>query len=169
MSVSPSFFTVSVHLGTWQVPPEQTPLVQSAGTAQAFPSLHGVQLPPQSTSVSVPFLTVSVQLGAEQVIVAGSHTPLTQSAPMAQPRVSAHGEQLPPQSTSVSEPFATPSLGRHEGVWQRLGEPAQTPLSQSLASVQRVSDGHLVVQPLPQSMPASVPFLTPSLQSGAAH
>jgi hypothetical protein len=42
-SVSVPFLTLSrppVHFGTWQMPPVQTPLVQSAATPHAFPSAH---------------------------------------------------------------------------------------------------------------------------------
>jgi hypothetical protein len=47
------------------VPPTQlSPVAQSAATEQDLPSAHGGHDPPQSTSVSVPFLTPSVQLGA---------------------------------------------------------------------------------------------------------
>ena len=63
------------------------------------------QVPPQSTSVSGPFFTVSVQIGAEHFLVTPSQTPLVQSAVVAQVFPSAHFAQLPPQSTSVSDPF----------------------------------------------------------------
>jgi hypothetical protein len=41
-----------------------TPLWQSVATLQASPVAHFPQLPPQSASVSAPFLIWSVQLGA---------------------------------------------------------------------------------------------------------
>jgi hypothetical protein len=71
------------------------------------------QMPPQSTSDSFWFLTVSLQLGAWQVqggtgqMLLTPHTALTQSDPDTQERVAAHRGQAfgPPQSTSVSEPF----------------------------------------------------------------
>jgi hypothetical protein len=52
---------------------------QFGGTLQDCPSLQSGQLPPQSTSVSLPFITPSVQLG-------GAHWPfmhcaVTQSPP----------------------------------------------------------------------------------------
>jgi hypothetical protein len=66
--------------------------------------------PPQSTSVSVPFLTVSVGLGAAHTLLA--HTKLAQSLATAQPLLGPQGVALlPPQSMSVSSPFLTPSLG----------------------------------------------------------
>jgi hypothetical protein len=40
---------------------------------------HCEQLPPQSMSLSVPFLTESVQLGAWHFLVLALHTPLWQS------------------------------------------------------------------------------------------
>src|SRR4051812_8667208 len=51
-SASPPFFTPSVHVGVAQPPPAHTPLAQSAGIAQCFPSAQaGHAPPPQSTSV----------------------------------------------------------------------------------------------------------------------
>jgi hypothetical protein len=66
MSVSVPFFTLSVHAGVWHVPgdPVQMPLWQSDATTQNASVAHlGQAPPPQSTSVSVPFLTVSVHAG----------------------------------------------------------------------------------------------------------
>jgi hypothetical protein len=92
--------------------PLQEPSTQSAPVVQAWPVLHLVaQLPPQSTSVSSPFTTPSLQLGSAHTFP--EQTPLRQSAcaehclPRSQPA------QLPPQSTSVSSPFWTLSV--HEG------------------------------------------------------
>src|SRR5689334_2678310 len=47
-----------------QIPPEQLAFLQSASTLHAFPSSHFWQEPPQSTSVSVPFFALSMQLAA---------------------------------------------------------------------------------------------------------
>ena len=66
-SVSLPFFTPSEQLAPWHVSgvPEHTPLWQSEPALHVLPAAHLPQLaPPQSTSVSVPFLTKSVQLGA---------------------------------------------------------------------------------------------------------
>jgi hypothetical protein len=72
--------------------------------------MQGEQVPPQSTSVSTPFLTESAQLGARQV-PSVPHTPLRQSALETQPSpVPQPGQAPPPQSTSVSVPFRAPSL-----------------------------------------------------------
>ena len=51
--------TPSVHFGAWQIPPTQVLFVQSLLATHFFPSAHlraiVAQLPPQSTSVSLPF------------------------------------------------------------------------------------------------------------------
>src|SRR5437870_5180405 len=70
---------------------------------------HDGQLPPQSTSVSLPFLTPSLHDGGWQALF--THSPFMQSVPMRQPCMSAHLLQSgPPQSTSVSMPFLIMSL-----------------------------------------------------------
>jgi hypothetical protein len=75
-------------------------------TAQVAP-----QLPPQSTSVSVPFLTVSVQAAAAHLLPV--HLPLpgnAQSVLATHVALTAHvAPQFPPQSTSVSVPSFTRS------------------------------------------------------------
>jgi len=67
MACSVPFFTPSVHVGAWhesvQKRPvqEHTPLVQSAAAPHFFVSAHFAQVPPpQSTSVSLPVIFVSV-------------------------------------------------------------------------------------------------------------
>src|SRR5262249_2937695 len=51
----------SMHVPATQVPPVQTPSTQSTPARQCFPVSHaGHGLPPQSTSVSFPFLTPSL-------------------------------------------------------------------------------------------------------------
>jgi hypothetical protein len=65
VSVSLPFFTLSEQLAAWHLSgePEQTPLWQSVERAHVRPVVHLGQLaPPQSVSVSVPFLTTSVQV-----------------------------------------------------------------------------------------------------------
>jgi hypothetical protein len=85
-----------------------------------------VQLPPQSTSVSLPFLIPSPhelprQLPLEQLLLA-------QSVDTLQVLVVAQREQLvaPPQSTSDSPPFLTAS--EQVGARHVLVVPEQTPL-----------------------------------------
>src|SRR5262245_5901992 len=80
MSDSPLLRVPSEQLG-WQVPPEQFWPTQSAFITQSFPSAHGGQDPPQSTSVSVPFLIMSPHCAAAHLYVAMSQTLLAQSAP----------------------------------------------------------------------------------------
>ena len=59
----------------------------------AFPLAHAAQLaPPQSVSVSVPFLTPSLQLELEHRLAV--HTPLTQSEPIPQILPETQAEQL---------------------------------------------------------------------------
>jgi hypothetical protein len=73
---------------------------------------HRPQLPPpQSTSVSAPFLIPSLQVGAGAAQKPAVQTALaTQSPAVAQAFPMAHRPQLPPpQSTSVSAPFLIPS------------------------------------------------------------
>jgi hypothetical protein len=91
--------------------PLQTPLWQSLPMLQAFKSAHLVpHEPPQSTSVSVPFFTLSLQLPVVQRLLV--QTPLTQSLPAVQAKPPAQRVQLdePPQSTADSPPFLTLSL-----------------------------------------------------------
>jgi hypothetical protein len=91
--------------------PLQTPLWQSAPTLHAFKSAHFVpHEPPQSTSVSVPFFTLSLQLPAVHMLPL--QTPLKQSLPAVHDRPPAQRVQLdvPPQSTADSPPFLTVSL-----------------------------------------------------------
>jgi hypothetical protein len=66
-------------------------------------------MPPQSTSVSLPFMMLSVQLMPAQVPLV--QWLLTQSEASSQSSsVPQRGQAVgPPQSTSVSAPFMTPS------------------------------------------------------------
>src|SRR5262249_18557672 len=65
------------------------------------------QPPPQSTSVSAPSATPSVQLAAQALL---PHIALRQSLSIMQALVGPHfGHVPPPQSTSVSPPFFWPS------------------------------------------------------------
>jgi hypothetical protein len=62
---------------------EQRPLAQSAFAAQGASLSHPAQLPPQSTALSLPFLTPSEHVGAWHASCA--QTPLSQSVASAQP------------------------------------------------------------------------------------
>jgi hypothetical protein len=83
-----------------------------------LPAAHFAQeAPPQSMSLSAPFLTRSVQFGAWQRAGVPLHTPLWQSAATAQSLPLMHLEHTtPPQSMSVSSWFLTTSV--QLGSWQ---------------------------------------------------
>ena len=60
--------TPSPQAAAWHMPPVHTPLWQSLPVPQAWPSAQRLPWltqvePPQSTSVSAPFFTVSAQAG----------------------------------------------------------------------------------------------------------
>jgi hypothetical protein len=144
----------------------QTLLRQSLFTTHCFPELHRTQAPPQSTSVSVPFLTVSLQAGTEHR--PPLHTPLVQSVLSAQPWPSEHfGQVGPPQSTSVSGPFLARSL--HVGTAHF--PPLQTPLVQSVLAVQLRPSEHFGQLGPPQSTSVSASFriLSVHVPAGAVH
>jgi hypothetical protein len=121
MSVSLPFFTPSLLVGARQTLPVHAPLAQSLPTTHAFPSTHGgafVATPlaprPQSTSLSLPFFTPSVLVGARHAPSVPEalleQTRLVQSRASAHALPSAHaGADAPPQSTSVSSPLRRPS------------------------------------------------------------
>src|SRR2546421_516004 len=80
MPVSFPFFTPSVFVGARQMPPLQTPLVQSAVILHFLGSSPLGRSPPQSRSVSLPFFRPSLQLAAAHTPVAWLQTPDGQSA-----------------------------------------------------------------------------------------
>lgn len=87
--------------------PSPAATAQSAVTLQPWAWGHlSAQLPPQSTSVSSPFFTLSVQ--ADALHTSSPHTPLRQSAAVAQPWPSGHKPHEPPQSLPVSSPSFSP-------------------------------------------------------------
>jgi hypothetical protein len=91
-------------------PRMQTRLSQSSGTLHKRPSAQGAQLPPQSASVSVPFLTPSAQVGNSQKPELTLQTALVQSPPKLQRLPGSHLSHAgPPQSTSVSAPLCAES------------------------------------------------------------
>jgi len=125
------------------------------------PGGQGGQVPPQSTSVSVPLLTPSLQ--PEPAHVPELQIPLSQSGPMAQSWPGVHVEQSgPPQSTSVSVPSTMPFL--------QTGSERQVPLEQYEPDWQSVWVTHLPRRPHPvqsgppQSTSVSPPFCAPSPQ-----
>jgi hypothetical protein len=171
-SVSVRFLCASVQDGWVQVRlGPQIVLTQSASWAQPLPSAHfwGVasarQGPPQSASVSPPFLVWSEQVGAAHV--PPLQTPLTQLLAILHVRFTAHFAQVTPfgsapQSVSPSRPFLMPSW--QVGTWQNLGLPSHTPLMQSRAKLQVTPSAQGPQTAPPQLMPVSSPFWTVSLQ-----
>jgi hypothetical protein len=125
----------------------------------------GAHEPPQSTSVSVPFRTLSVQEGTAQVFGVPLHTLLAQSVAAPHFFPFAHGGQLPPQFRSVSVPFCTASV--HDGA-AHLPSAPHTPLAQSAATPHFRPSPHGGQLP-PQFRSVSVPFCTASVHDGAAH
>jgi hypothetical protein len=161
MSASLPFLMPSVQLGAWQRPPMQLALAQSAPRTQALPGPHAGQpepVPPQSTSLSVPFFTVSAQVRATHRVAV--QTRLPQSPPILHFLPVPQPAQGPPQSTSVSALFLTASA--HEGVAQTPA--VQTPLMQSPASTQVFRSWQAPQAGPPQSTSVSVPFLIRSPQ-----
>ena len=157
--------------------------LQSLAAPQAAPSLHrlqfevydvaqalaGAQSPPQSGPISVPFFTVSVQVG--EVHLPLLHQPVAQSKSLVQALVSGHFVgQVPPQSMSDSEPFCILSV--QEGVAHRAVEPLHHWFRQSSLIVQADPSAQgLVARQAgpPQSVAVSPWFCTVSVQVGAAH
>ena len=96
--------TPSLQVAIAHTPAVHTPEAQSLRAPQTLPAAHGVQLPPQSTSDSLPFFLPSLQLGAAQMPAV--HTIEVQSLAPRHLRLGAQGPQAPPpQSTSLSLPF----------------------------------------------------------------
>src|SRR6185503_21083953 len=124
----------------------QTELTQSPFVVQTRPALHFGQVdPPQSTSVSLPFMTPSEHDAAVQTLFV--HRLLVQSAFALHAWPLGHFGQLPPQSTADSEPFFTLSV--QFGAWH--SPDVQTPLEQSPAKVQIFCAAHPGQVPPPQS------------------
>jgi hypothetical protein len=136
-----------------QTPPEQRLVVQSALTVHVLDGVHLLgQLPPQSTSVSAPFLMPSLQLAATGVAqtLLPLQKPLMQSVPTIQIFPLAHAKHVPPpQSTSVSG----------LSIWLLLQVAAS--VTQSLMLVRPVSE--LVPELAPQEIRVGelLPLITP--------
>jgi hypothetical protein len=113
-------------------------------------------------ALSLPFFTVSVQLGAWHAPPV--QTPLWQSLPVPQVCPVTQRAQLvtPPQSAWLSPPFLTVSV--QVGAWQVFGVPLQTPLWQSPFTEQRRVVAHFGQSAPPQSTSVSPPFCTRSEQ-----
>src|SRR3954465_9254425 len=126
----------------------------------------GAQEPPQSTSVSLLFLTPSVQLGTAQVlVVVPVHTPLAQSPAAAQTFPLAHFAHFgPPQLRSVSIPFLTAS----SQAGAAHSPPLHTPLAQSPPLVHILPSAQVGQAPPPQFRSVSAPFRAVSVHVGTA-
>jgi len=156
--------------------------------AQLLPALHlwfvahrgqAIAGSPQSTSVSAPFLTPSVQVGSwhsrrqTPVEKPSAHLPLAQLTPtlhffpVAQ---RAQASAVSPQSTSNSPPFFTPSLHvawTHSRRGTPVEEPsAQVPLAQLLLRPHFLNNGQRgqTIAGSPQSTSDSPLFFAPSVQ-----
>jgi hypothetical protein len=139
MPDSPWFETASLQVGARQRPPMHTLLTQSVPLLQVWLSSHFVlQLPPQSTSVSLPFLTESLQVATWQMRF--TQRPLWQSVAVrhAWPWMQLGPQSSPPQSRSDSSPLTAPSS--QLGATQRPS--LQTSLRQSALTSHAASSGH---------------------------
>jgi hypothetical protein len=146
-----------VQLGLLHVPAVQAPLAQSLPAAQRLPGGHGLHVPPQSTSVSVPFFTESAHPGVWQTPAV--HTELRQSLGNRHAAPPVHTPHAPPpQSMSVSLPFLTKSV--QLAAWQTA---AQTSDTQSPAALQTLPVPHDGQVAPPQSASVSLPLTTASL------
>jgi hypothetical protein len=142
--------------------PVQTDVEQSDATRQLLPGVQPAQVPPQSTSVSLPFWTRSLQPGWVQT--PDEQNVVTQSAPVRHVCPSAQTAHVPPpQSTSVSAPFSTLSL--HVEAWHTLA--VQTPLVQSPPTSQAAPGRQSGQDVPPQSTSLSLPLRMVSVQLGA--
>jgi hypothetical protein len=150
--------------------PEQIPLLhplfaQSLSCAQCRPYAHGEHEPPQSMSVSSPFLIESLHCAGTQTWLE-LHAKVSQSVPRKHPPPTGHpGQLLPPQSLPVSSPFFTPSLQLGPTGASHL-PPVHLPLSQSLPALHAWSAAHLLGQSPPQSTSVSLPSFFPFEQLG---
>src|SRR3954452_1216512 len=97
-------------LAPTQRAPSQRWVRHSALLRQTLVLVEGLQLPPQSTSVSAPFLMWSVHENAALEQTPARQLPLWQSSNLEQALPPGQGLHSPPQSTAVSFPFLTPSL-----------------------------------------------------------
>jgi hypothetical protein len=153
-----------VQLGARQESVTQFALEQSDAPLHfLLVAQFGHDPPPQSTSVSVPFLMESVQVAPAQW--PALHESVVQSAPTRQRSVSLHGGQAPPQSMSVSMPFCKRSLqtaALQWKFWQICDRHSESP-------VHAWSARHAGQSVPPQSVSVSFAFATPSLHVAGWH
>jgi hypothetical protein len=169
-AVSEPFFTVSVHDAVWQTPAVHTPLAgstQSVAFAHFLPAPHAVHVPPpQSTSVSAPFWTLSLQPAPWQAPAV--QTPLAQSVGKVHAEPVPHFEvHVPPQSMAVSEPFWTPSAQPAAAHLPLVHLPLAG-RTQSMLPEHSLPTAHFDAHDPPQSVSVSGPLRTRSVQLAAA-
>jgi hypothetical protein len=141
----------------------QTPLKQSLPTAHILFRAHLLgQLPPQSTSVSLPFCTPSLHEMGWQTLP--THDALAQSIAPRQRSPSPHLGHDPPQSMSVSLPFCTLSVHEKPPHTRFGAVPWQMPVTQSAGTLQCLPEAQAGQVPPPQSTSVSAPSCAPSLQ-----
>jgi hypothetical protein len=123
--------------------------------AQPCPAAHLAHTgPPQSVSVSPPFLMPSTQVGLAGTQMLPTQEPLLQSEPAPQIQPLEHLTQAaPPQSMSLSVPFFTTSpqgaLGTMQMPFWHWAKPPM--ITQSPAPVQVLPTAHLGQAAPPQS------------------
>ena len=169
MSDSDSSCWPSEQLDGWQRPCVQGPSTQSTASRHGCPSAHldakgpKAHPPPQSTPVSVPFVTPSVHVATRHDC--STHTPLWQSLGPAHIVPSGHfAHTAPPQSMDDSSWLRIESA--LVGARHRFASP-QLLLTQSLARTHVppvMQDTQMIP---PQSMSVSSWFTSPSAQVGA--
>ncbi len=124
--------------------------------------------PPQSTSVSPPFFTPSLDVGTTHALAV--HASSWQSAFALHAFMSAHfGAVAPPQSTSVSSPSFFPSVGDGSAQVPMLHAPAQ---SSFVLHACPAAHGCVAATVPPQSTPVSPALRRPSMCAsggGSAH
>lgn len=135
---------------------QKSPAWQSRSRRHALPPPQGRHVPPpQSMSVSSPFLMPSVQVGAADWQIPALHVdPLGQTLP--------HAPQFDASVASVTHAPLQAVCPAGQG---EQTEFTQLPLVQSPPVAQVLPSSHVGQVP-PQSMSDSLPFLTPSWQVG---
>jgi hypothetical protein len=129
---------------------------------------QGVHVPPQSTPVSLPSFTPSLQVVATQTWVIVLQAIEVQSDSCKHCFPSGHAAQMPPpQSTSVSLPSLTWSS--HVEATQVPEPMSHTVDAQSRVSLQSLPTAQAAQVPPPQSTSVSLPSLTPSAHSDGTH
>mmetsp|Transcript_7776 Transcript_7776/g.13661 ORF Transcript_7776/g.13661 Transcript_7776/m.13661 type:complete len:275 (+) Transcript_7776:25563-26387(+) len=152
----------SKHL--WWVS-QHTKESQSASELHAESMSHSEQSPPQSTSLSRPFNTLSAQDAERHLPSVPSHIPLRQSSAVSHSAPAGHLGQRPPQSTSDSSKLSTPSKQVMGMQAPRSG--LHFSLIQSPSCTQSAPSLHGSQSAPPQSTDVSCPSSSPFRQVSA--